>query len=615
MTRYKYRLLFTACLLFPSPSAWADAAETITEWQRVQDPDSAASFEDISAFLNQHPHWPDQKRITIRAERAMRGALLADADILAWYEAHPPISGMGKWNHAEALKKQNGDTDQIKQLVKDAWRDADLTADEENLLIAEFGEYITPEDNKARIERLLWEGKTTPAQRLAPKLGVADQLLAQARIALQEDTKNAPFLIKQVDAKHAHDPGLLFDRLRYRVRKNDKPGIRDILLHAPDTVPYPERWWKIREGEIRRAIDEGNPRMAEKLLRNHAQLEGASFAEALWLDGWLKLEFLDAPGVAYDLFTRMHRAVKTPVSKARAAYWAGRAARKNGDDGMATEWFGKASQHSTAFYGQLAASELADKPPLYLPDEPSLSLFGQDVTLPEDIQEAIRLSIRNGDTKLATRLVNHAIETAENDESVLAVATLGHNLSAPHISVKAAKKAQQQGVVLKYVGYPRPETSGDLPIERPLTLAITRQESEFDPEAESPAGAIGMMQLLPGTAKETAKKTDTPYVRAELINPESNMRLGSHYLSRMINAYDGSYVMAIAAYNAGPGNVTKWSKQFGTPGSTPDDAVNWIEKIPFSETRNYVQRVMENMQVYRALENDAPLAIRDDLVK
>jgi len=169
--------------------------------------------------------------------------------------------------------------------------------------------------------------------------------------------------------------------------------------------------------------------------------------------------------------------------------------------------------------------------------------------------------------------------------------------------------------VLKDVGYPRPETEQDFPIERALTLAIIRQESEFDPEAESPAGALGMMQLLPGTAKETARKISLPYEGSQLTSPNYNMRLGSNYLARMINAYDGSYVMAIAAYNAGPGNVRKWTQQFGTPGTNAYDAINWIEKIPFYETRNYVQRVLENLQVYRALEGKDTLMIQDDLVR
>lgn len=594
----------------------AGAQETLAQWQYVQDPDSGASFTEISDFIEHHPTWPDQKRIQIRAERAMRGSSLSDVEILAWFGIHPPVSGVGKWSYAEALNRQRLDAANVTRLIKDAWRDADLTEDEENLLLGTLGSHLTTEDHIARVERLLWEGKVTAALHIIPRLPVARQVLYEARAALIRDEKTAPFLVKQVSSAFQDDPGLAFDRMNYRQRKNDKSGVRDILLHTPKNIPYPERWWKVREIEIRRAIDEGNYKMAARLLANHGQSDGVPLADALWLDGWIKLEFLDNAKDAYSAFYHMHDAVKSPVSKARAAYWAGRAARKSGNEDAAREWFSTAAKHPTTFYGQLAQTEISESPSLTLPDEPGFAgFFSADTVLSDDIEEAIRISIRNGENKLATRLINHVIASAEKERSMLAVAEMGHALSVPHISVKAAKKAQMQGVVLKNVGYPRPETESDLPIERPLILSIIRQESEFDAMAESPSGALGMMQLLPGTAKETAGKIDVAYDREALSAPNYNIRLGSHYLSRMINAYDGSYIMAIAAYNGGPGNVRKWMAQFGTPGNSPYQAINWIEKIPFAETRNYVQRVMENLQVYRALEGADKLSIKDDLVK
>lgn len=613
MSRFFLPFLSAVFCLFSSSFSYAAAQDTLNIWQYVQDPDSNAAFGEISDFLLRHPSWPDQKKIQIRAERAMRTAQLSDSEILSWFSNYPPISGVGKWTYAETLYRQNPQDSQIDTLIKEAWRDGDFTADEEETIMTLYGARLDKEDHIARTDRLLWESKITPARRMLSFLSEKYQVLAQARMALQQDERNASFLVNQVSNDLGDDPGLLFDRMRYRQRKNDKNGVRDILLHTPPTVPYPERWWKIREAEIRRAIDERNYHTAEKLLANHAQSEGTGLADALWLDGWVKLEFLNnAPG-AYSAFSKMYDTVRTPVSKARAAYWAGRAAQKKSDTGLAIEWFNKAAEHPTAFYGQLAATELGHSS-LSLPSEPGLSFFSSDPVLGDDLEEAIRICIQNGDAKLATRLINHVVETAESERSVLNIAALGHELSAPHISVKAAKKAQQRGVVLKDVGYPRPATEADLPIERPLTLAITRQESEFDPFAESPAGALGMMQLLPGTARDTAKKIDVLYNKDELVTPTYNLRLGSTYLSRMINAYDGSYVMAIASYNAGPGNVRKWMGQFGTPQSSPEDAINWIEKIPFAETRNYVQRVMENLQVYRALEG-GDLKIKEDLLR
>lgn len=615
MRRFLHAIAILCVCVVSSGSAHADAAETLAAWQRVQDPDSGADFNEIRDFLDHHPTWPDSKKIRIRAEMALRDGETSDSEILSWFAINPPLSGVGKWIYAQALSHQQMQENSIRTLVKDAWRDADLSEAEENTLLTMFGNELTSTDHIARVDRLLWEGKITPAQHLIPRLPVAYQVLFEARIALMEDKRTAPYLLGQVSTTLKNDPGLLYERLLNRVRKNDKSGIRTILLHAPKTIPYPQRWWKIRESEIRRAIDEGNYKIAEKLLANHGQSDGAALAEALWLEGWIKLEFSNNAAAAYPIFYHMVNAVRTPVSKARAAYWAGRAAKKSGDLHTAQEWFSTSAKHITTFYGQLAASELSSHPTLTLPDEPSLSFFHSDVILADDIENAIRLCIENGDHKMATRLINHVIESAQSEESMLTVAGLGHQLHTPHISVKAAKKAQQQGVVLKNVGYPRPDTDRDLPIERALTLAITRQESEFDPKAESPSGALGMMQLLPGTAKETAQKIDIVYDRDALDAPNYNMRLGSHYLSRLINAYDGSYIMGIAAYNAGPGNVRKWIQQRGEPEKTPYQAIDWIEKIPFSETRNYVQRVLENLQIYRALEEDTVLKIQDDLTR
>ena len=589
--------------------------KTLVEWLYVQDIDSGASFDEISQFINQHPNWPDANKILTRAEHAMRNTSIADGDILAWFEVNPPISGVGKWTYAEVLRRNKQKTSKIPNLVKEAWKDADLSEADENSLLTEFGDLLSVEDHRARIDRLLWEEKTTSARHLIGRLPVAEQVAAQARIALIKDEKNAPFLVKQVTGKFATDPGLLFERLRFRARKDDKDGMREILLMTPKDVPYPEKWWKYRGVEVRRAVAEQNYGLAARLLANHGQVSAAALSDALWLDGWIKLEFAGNAKAGYEAFYRMFDTVKYPVSKSRAAYWAARAAKKMNDANTAKEWFKTASQYVTTFYGQLALAELSSSPTLSLPDEPSLAFYESDEGLPEDLKQTIALCIQMNELKLASRLIDYVIENIKNEHATLTVAQLGHELNAPHISVKAAKKAQNQGVILKNVGYPRLDTDKSWPIERALTLAITRQESEFNPQAVSPSGALGLMQLLPGTAKETAKKNDLDYDKEKLFTPEYNMQLGSLYLGRMVNAYDGSYIKAIAAYNAGPGNVQKWLKQFGSPNNNLYEAINWMEKIPFTETRNYVQRVLENVQVYRALEGNSKLAIADDITR
>jgi len=392
--------------------------------------------------------------------------------------------------------------------------------------------------------------------------------------------------------------------------------VREMLLIAPEKPPYPEKWWKYREAQARLAIDERNYSLAKKLLANHGQTEGSGLADALWIQGWLKTEFMGQPSDGMDFFEDMYNKVKFPVSKARAAYWAGRAAEKSGDKKEAEDWYKKAASYPTTFYGQLGSLEYYGNTPLSIPSSPSVSSEDRGNFERDDYVKAIKATIDVGNYDLARRLITLAVENSEDPSEAALVTELGAKSGKSSLSVRAAKKALQQNIVLVDGGYPTMKTPSGTGLERALTLAITRQESEFDPNAKSPSNALGMMQLLPRTAKEVAKKNGLSFSASRLSDPTYNMTLGSHDLARLIDSYDGSYIMGIAAYNAGPGNVRNWVKRFGTPGNDVDGAINWIEKIPFYETRNYVQRVIENLQVYRSIDaedKENRLQIAEDL--
>jgi soluble lytic murein transglycosylase len=314
----------------------------------------------------------------------------------------------------------------------------------------------------------------------------------------------------------------------------------------------------------------------------------------------------------------MFEQVNYPVSKARAAYWAGRAAEKASDKDASQSWYNTASAYPTTFYGQLAAAKQNGTAPLRIPAPPNVSGDDQRRFEQSSLTKAIKLCLEIDENDTASRLINFVAENSDNAAQSRLTAELGKETGSAYLSVRAAKKALQKNIVLLEAGYPNPKTPPGIAIERPLALAIMRQESEYDARARSPAGAMGLMQLMPRTAKEVAKKEGISFSADRLYESQYNMSLGTAYLSRMVDSYDGSYVMAIAAYNAGPGNVRLWAKQFGTPGNKLDNAVNWIEKIPYSETRNYVQRVMENLQVYRHIEagkNTPKLQIAEDLMR
>lgn len=580
-----------------------DALVTLIDWQYMLDPDSTASFGEITDFMSGKPDWPDQKKLRIRAEIALRDGATDDASILQWFGRETPITGIGKLALAEALKRQKqASPERLAALIRNAWKDGDFDESQEKHLLDTYGDWLKPADHNARTDRLLWEERVAPAKRMLPLLSSDYQKLYKARIALIEDKTTAPILVLEVPKALRRDPGFLYDRIRYRARHEDTEGARDLLLIAPAHPPYPEKWWKLRELEVREAIDERDYKLARKLLANHGQTEGNSFAEATWLSGWLQCEFLNQPKNAFSLFYQMYNAVKYPVSRSRAAYWAARAAEKSGNKPEARKWYGIASGYPTNFYGQLAAVKLYGDAPLRFPPPTSVSTEELEAFDASELGRAIRISAELGQDNLANRLIGYLAENADTPQQALLAAGYGKYIGNDYLSVRGAKKAIKQNLVMLDVGYPAPDTPKDVPIERALTLAITRQESEFDRKAKSPSGALGMMQLLPGTAKETAHKNDMGYDIDRLYEPEYNMTLGSLYLGRLISSYDGSYIMAIAAYNGGPGNVRKWTNQFNTPGKDVDGAVDWIEKIPFKETRNYVQRVLENVQVYRHIE-------------
>ena len=592
---------------------------TIVDWQRALDQDSKASFDDIARFIHDHPDWPEQKRLRLRAEMSLRDHPIPDADVLQWFALDPPVSGIGKLALAEALTRTGqGAPEKITAFVREAWIGGDFEEAEEQSIRAKYNTMLRPEDDIARADRLLWDEKIGATKRMLSRVPPDYRKLYGARMMLIEDKKNASVGVKLVPASLKNDLGLLFDRLRYRARRGDDKGVREILLSLPAGVPYPERWWRYREQQVREAIDEKNYAQAEKILARHGLTENAKLADAAWLKGWLELEFLNRPAEAYQTFYAMYHAVRFPVSKARAAFWAARAAGRAGNAEAAAGWYAIAAGFPTTFYGQLGFYKYSGTSSLKIPAPPEISIDARQRFQSRDLAQAVKRCAEMDAPELADRLIAHLIETANTPIDAALSVELARETGKPHLGVRAAKKAsQEQNVILIETGWPVINPTDTLDIEEALALAVARQESEFDPQARSPSDALGLMQLLPRTAREMAHKMDMIFHRKKLFDGGYNMKIGSHYLSRLIGGYDGSYVMAIAAYNAGPGNVRKWIRQFGTPGSDMESAIMWIEKIPFAETRNYVQRVMENLQVYRYIKTGgtANLSLAEDLAR
>ena len=618
--------------LFVERKGWSDALlharkannkllhKTI-QWLHFRDRNSNASFDSISAFIKDNPDWPEQDKLVLRAEQALTDESHPNNVIKAWFKQYPPKTGRGKILLLQAednAKKSRAESERT-ALLKDAWINGDFEKPQEDQILSRYGHMLTLSDHVKRIDRLLWEDKISDAQRMLRLVTLEYKHLAEARILLMRDGKGVESAVNKVSKKLRGDLGLAYARMKWRQRKGMDSGVREILLSVPEHVPYPEKWWSARESQIRTALQNGNKKAALKLLKNHGQKAGQPLAEALFLSGWIKLEFMGNSKDAYKDFYTLFENVKFPVSKSRGAYWAGKAAEKNGNRDIAKGWYRQASAHPTTFYGQLASLKLDSTAPLRIPSPPITSDAEKKKFAKRELARVVTLLAEADQAQTAMNFIDHMTVTAKTPDEASMAAGLSRAISRVDEGVKAAKMAMQNNILLIDVGFPliskyRPPVD----IELALVHAITRQESQFDRTAKSPSNAMGMMQLLPSTAKEVAKKMGVGYSLARLNEREYNMNLGSAYLHRLIGSFDGSYIQAIAAYNAGPGRVRKWRGEFGEPGNTIDSAVNWIETIPFNETRNYVQRVIENLQVYRHLlskDKTPTLKIGKDLLR
>jgi soluble lytic murein transglycosylase len=584
-----------------------------TRWSILKEPDGYQffSFPEALQFLLNHPHWPMQNRLRISVEASLFHDGGTDDAARMFCRDLPPISGRGLIACARILA--DGSTEQRAQIQK-GWVQGDFDSAEEQRILSRYGATLSSRDHAARVERLLYEEKTKPASRLLSRLPEPARAIATARIAVLKSERHAESKVAALSQSARADTGMMFERIRARHRKGQEDGALSLLLNAPAISAYADFWWPLRHYYARKAMAERRYTEALQLVTRAGTLNKENQAEALWLSGWLRMEYLNNTRRAYEDFYALYHAVSTPVSKARAAYWAGRAAERNGNPDIAENWLKKAARYPTVFYGQLAIAKRSPGSPLPLPPSPSETGQIDDAT--QELLDVTRLLLRN-DYEPMARIFIEQLAAAPTDKIKITAAAArlradGNISSALHL----AKAALRRNIVLPKSGWPTTSVPPDTGIETALTLAIVRQESEFNQTARSSAGAVGLMQLLPSTARQVAKRKDIDFSPSTLTIKNTNMQLGSAYLADLITSAGGSYVAAIAGYNAGPGTMRNWLTNYGHPGQSLDQTLRWIESIPYGETRNYVQRVIENLQIYRAqLHPDAPLKIEQDLLR
>ncbi|MBE1237042.1 lytic transglycosylase domain-containing protein [Phaeovibrio sulfidiphilus] len=557
------------------------------------------------AFLDAHPDWPTVTGL----RRVIETQLLTEAtpanrviDILGRY---PPVSAVGKRALAQAYLEK-GRKEEAGRLFREAWIEGDFSKDNEEKFLAQARPFLSARDHIARTDRLIWDGVYDSARRMIVRLPKDQGLLMQARITLGSGKGNPTAAVNAVPAQLRKDPGLVFERIRWRRKSKLYDEAIELLQSAKPVAGYERLWWTEQNVLIRHALSKGHITQAYRLASRHGHTAGAHSMDSEFLAGWIALRFLNDPKAALPHFQQIQKNVEMPISLSRGAYWIGRTYEAMGNTAQAQEWYRKATAYPATFYGQLAASRTGVSLNRLISGQDPAPRAPSGNTMARAVEQLGELGRHDEMLPFLIVLCDSAPDPALHAFLARAAAAAGRN----DFAVQVARRAARQNTLLLEYGYPVPPGL-DKAIARqaqangfPQALAygVIRQESNFYDRARSAAGALGLMQLMPGTAKDTAKKEDVAYRLAALTDePAYNTRLGNRYLGDQLRRFDGSIILAAAAYNAGPGRPVSWINEHGDPRlmRNTDDIIDWIERIPFSETRNYVMRVHEGALVYR----------------
>ena len=588
-------------------------ARVVAEWAILRSNDSVG-FERQAAFLRANPSFPASQRIGMRAEGALLENNAAPDVVRAFFQHRRPSSAKGRIALAIALKR-GGDTARAVRLVRETWHLSDLSADVEQRVLAEFGGALTAADHKMRLDRMLHESETATAMRAAQRLGAGQVALARAFLAIGAQRSNGGALLAQVPGALHRDPAYLFARAQWLRREDRAAEAAQILVNAPRdpaVLGKAEDWWVERRVMVRKLLDAGQARTAYQVASTHAVRSGAARVDAEFHAGWLALRHLNDPATALRHFEAARQAAATPMSLSRAHYWLARAHEAAGHQGPARQQYEAAARHSTHYYGQLARAKLglADLPIRRPSDTTAASAA---------YARALNLLYRLDERDLARAILADLGQRAADHGTLHAAAEVAQRAGDAKGVLTLGKLANNRGLpfdmqAFPTMGIPNYAHVGP-PVDRAVVYAIARQESTFDHRVVSHAGARGLLQLMPATARATARTYGVAFDQGRLTSdPAYNARLGAAHLGELVAEFNGSYILTFVAYNAGRSRAREWIQKYGDPRDPSVDPVDWVERIPFTETRNYVQRVMENVQVYRTrLGGGSALRIEADL--
>ncbi|MEN2747167.1 transglycosylase SLT domain-containing protein [Sphingomonas sp. T9W2] len=604
----------------PAPVPYDPIQPVLADWKRLQQSDNYP-FADYARFLLAHPGFPGETSRRAAAETVLADGGQDAATVLRFFTRFPPRTAAGQLRYAEALAA-SGRLPEAQAAARAAWRRGVLRPADEATLLGRFASALAPTDHDARMDKMLWQGATTAGLRQIGYVSAAMRPTFDARMAFRTNAADASVRGEQPGVDRA-DPGYIADRASW-LRASGQSGAARAYLAQPRRLSRTpgdiEEWLEVLLTNARAAqadsqydlayriasqIDDAFP--AGTIVADAGYGERDDYTSLAWLAGTIALQQLNRPSDATGMFARYASGSRTPTVRTKGYYWAGRAAEAAGDRPTADRWYAQAADLGDLFYGQLASERIGR--PLRAPPATAVA-----TAVPADL----RAAYMNGEMARATRylgrtgqyadqslFIRKIAEDARSDTDHALAVELAKAIDRPDLAVMVGRSALLNGHSdYTLAGYPSVPVGGPQQDQFTLIHAIARQESQFDRTAVSRAGARGLMQLMPGTARETATKLGLTYSPTALNDPAFNMALGSSYIQRMLDYYGGSYPLAIAAYNAGPGNVNKFIRANGDPRTPGVDMIEWIEKIPLSETRGYVQRVLENAVVYDLIHAD-----------
>ena len=602
-------------------SEFASAAIEIVLWKKYKANNFDAkktSFSDISRFINDNSFFPNQKELRRNAEKVAVVNNIPYNFSEQYFKNYPAISVdskayliKSKANYLNLVDKENdkekliGD---IQKSISDLWVDSDFSSEDEKKFLADYGDKLTKIDHIRRVDRLLWDGKIGDASKM---LDIVDEDYAKLFSVIIEISKNPAHiddLVISVPRRLRGNEGLYYRRILFYKAKGKHDDAVDLLLKIPSKTDHSDKWWSLRKFYGRELVKAKKYEKSYDIFVNHGlPVKSSDFAEAEWIAGWVALRFMDEPKIGYKHFKAMYFNVSYPVSISRAAYWIGMSYQAMDDKVKAIEWYKIAAKYPTYFYGQLAIHKhrmldsIGAQSDIILPSDPEVTEGDiRFIAKLMSIKIAYLMAIM-GQKADAVKIIEYAVNNSDREGQIAVIMKLVNEIGDRELDVKVSKIAARKNVVFIKDKFQILKEVGKDPYA-PLVHAIIKQESGFAITALSSVGALGFMQLMPDTAKIVARQVGVPYSKKKLSqDTKYNVILGSYYIKSLIDKFDGSEILAIASYNAGPGATQRWVDEFYDPRKEKDidKVVDWIELITYAETRNYVQRIMENLIVYK----------------